>query len=89
MHSSACSIELSMDVAILMPDYIQQQPNTHVSSYCHSMAFRQVHILKNFYKYSFIPLAIVQWNALPESVVFLPILVEFKEEIGKLPHSRL
>ena len=29
------------------------------------------------------------WNALPESVVCLPTVDAFKEEVGKLHHSRL
>ncbi|MCG7869528.1 MAG: reverse transcriptase family protein, partial [Candidatus Thiodiazotropha taylori] len=73
-------------VAIPMPDYIQ--PITRDSSNCHSMAYRQVHTSKDLYKYSFFPLAIVQWNALPESVVCLPTLDAFKGAVGKLHHSR-
>ena len=73
-------------VAIPMPEYIQ--PNNRVSRYCHSMAFRQVHTSADYYKYSFYPLAIVQWNALPEWVVCLPTLDVFKEAVGKLHHSR-
>ena len=73
-------------VAVPIPDYIQ--PKTWTSKNCHSMTFRQIHTHRNFYKYSFFPLAIVQWNALPESVVCLPTLDAFKEEVGKLHHSR-
>ena len=32
------------------------------------MTFRQMHTGRDFYKYSFFPLAIVQWNALSENV---------------------
>ena len=73
-------------VAVPIPDYIQ--PKTWTSKNCHSMTFRQIHTYRNFYKYSFFPLAIVQWNALPESIVCLPTLDAFKEEVGKLHHSR-
>ena len=73
-------------VAIPMPEYIQ--PNTHVSKYCHSMSFREVHTSVDNYKFSFYALAIVQWNALPEWVVCLPTLDAFKEAVGKLHHSR-
>ena len=54
-------------VAIPMPDYIHS--NNRVSRYCHSITYRQIHTGANYYKYSFFPLAIVQWNALPEEVV--------------------
>lgn len=73
-------------VAIPMPDYIQ--PNPRVSRYCHSMTFRQVQTSRNFYKYSFFPLGIVQWNALPAAVVCLPTLDAFKDAVGRLQHSR-
>ena len=50
-------------VAVPLPDYMQ--PRHRISRYCHSMTFRQIHTGKDYYKYSFFPLAIVQWNALP------------------------
>ena len=59
-------------VAVPLPVYIQQ-PN-RLSQHCHSMTFTQIHTSKDFYKYSFYPLAIVQWNALPQHVVCLPTI---------------
>ena len=50
-------------VAVPLPDYIQY--SNRISRYCHSMTFRQVSTSTDYYKYSFFPLAIVQWNALP------------------------
>ena len=73
-------------VAVPLPDYIQ--PSNRISRYCHSMTFRQLHTTKNYYKYSFFPLAIVQWNALPETVACLPDLDSFKVSVSKLQHSR-
>ena len=52
-------------VAVPLPDYIEQ--SNRISRYCHSMTFRQLHTSKEYYKHSFFPLAIVQWNALPET----------------------
>ena len=73
-------------VAVSLPDYVQ---STHrVSCYCHSMTFHQTHTNRNYYKYSFFPLAIVHWNALPESVVSLQDLEAFKVTVSKLQHSR-
>ena len=69
-------------VAIPMPEYIEAK--TRFSRNCHSMKFRQVHTSRNFYKYSLFPQAIVQWNALPESVVCLDA---FKQAVGRLHHS--
>ena len=56
-------------VAVPLPEYVQ--PTHRVSRYCHSITFRQIHTSTKYYKYSFFPLAIVQWNALPENVVCL------------------
>ena len=50
-------------VAMPLPDYMQ---STHrISMYCHSMAFRQIHTSKDYYKYSFFPLAISDFICLP------------------------
>ena len=51
-------------VEVPLPDYVQ--PTHRVSLYYHSMTFRQIQTNRNYYKYSFFPLAIAQWNALLE-----------------------
>ena len=43
---------------------------------------------KDSYKYSFFPLAIVQWNALPANAVISPNLVSFKAAVGELQHPK-
>ena len=73
-------------VAVPIPDYIQ--PSHRISRYCHSMTFRQIHTGKDYYKYSFFPLAVVQWNALPANVVVSPSLEMFKAAIGELHHPK-
>ena len=73
-------------VAVPLPDYIQY--SNRISRYCHSMTFRQVSTLSDYYKYSFFPLAIVKWNALPQSVACLQSLEGFKTAVCKLQHSR-
>ena len=72
--------------AVPLPDYIK--PNPRTSRRGHSMTFHQIHTRKDFYKYFFFPLAVVQWNALPESAVSSPSLDIFKIEIGKLQHVK-
>ena len=49
-------------VAVPLPNYVQY--NNRISRYCHSMTFRQVDTSRDFYKFSFFPLSIVQWKAL-------------------------
>ena len=73
-------------VAVPLPNYIEQ--SNRISRYCHSMTFRQLHTSKDYYKHSFFPLAIVQWNALPETVACLPDLESFKVAVSKLQHTR-
>ena len=73
-------------VAVPLPNYIQ--PTHRISRYCHSMTYRQIQTSTNYYKYSFFPLAIVQWNALPEAVASLPDLDLFKVAVSKLQHTR-
>ena len=50
------------------------------------MTFRQIHTGNDAYKYSFFPLAIVQWNALPNYAVVSPGLEAFKTAVGELRH---
>ena len=73
-------------VAVPLPDYIQY--SNRISRYRHSMTFRQVSTSRDYYKYSFFPLAIVQWNALPQSIACLQSLEAFKTAVCKLQHSR-
>ena len=73
-------------VAVPLPNYVQ--PTHRIFRYCHSMTYRQIQTSTNYYKYSFFPLAIVQWNALPEAVASLPDLDLFKVAVSKLQHTR-
>ena len=73
-------------VAVPLPDHVQY--SDRISRYCHSMTFRQVYTSRDYYKYSFYPLAIILWDALPESVVCLQSLDAFEAAICMLQHSR-
>ena len=75
-------------VAVPLLDYINHSNTCRISRYCHSMTFRQVSTSTDCYKFSFFPLAIVQWNSLPESVACLQSLDAFKAAVCKLQHSR-
>ena len=52
------------------------------------MNVQQLYTGKDYYKFSFFPLAIVQWNALPEYVVVSPGPESFKTTIGELQHPK-
>ena len=75
-------------VAVPLPDYMQPTHRISRYMYCHSMTFHQIHTGKDYYKYSFFPLAIVQWNALPANVAVAPSLEIFKAAVGQLQHSK-
>lgn len=72
-------------VAVPLPDYIQ--PIDRPSRW-NSMNFRQLHTGKDYYKYSFFPLAIIQWNVLPEHVVVSSGPEIFKTAVGVLQHPK-
>ena len=73
-------------VAVPLPDYIQY--SNRISRYCHSMTFRQVSISRDYYKYSFFPLAIVQWNALLQPIACLQSLEALKTAVCNTPAHR-
>ena len=73
-------------VAVPLPDYIHY--SNRISRYCNSMTFRQVSTSTDYYKFSFFPLAIIQWNSRPESVACLQSLDAFKAAVCKLQHLR-
>lgn len=54
----------------------------------HTLSFRSIHTSKDYYKYSFFPLAIVQWSALPAVAVMSPTLNSFKTAITALQHPK-
>ena len=68
-------------VAIPLPSYFHQP--TRLTRHRHP----QIHIFFNFYKYSFFPLSVVQWNRLPAEVVVLPIWSNSEGQSGRLTIS--
>ena len=70
-------------VEIPLPTYIQRQ--IRMTRTTHSYHFIQIQTTSNYYKYSFSPLAIVQWNNLPPSAVLLEDLTSARD----LPFSAL
>ena len=71
-------------VAIDLPPYVEHP--TRISRNSHPLVFRQLHTGRDYYKYSFYPLAIVQWNRLPENVALLPTFESFKRAVCMISH---
>ena len=61
---------------------------TRLTRHSHTYSFRQIQATKNSLKYSFFPLTIVQWNRLPDSVVSLSSLDQFKLAVSKMHHLK-
>ena len=72
-------------VAIPASDYLIR--NTRPSSRNHLIVYRQITTLKDFYKYTFFPLTIIHWNALPHHIPTLPTLAQFSTAVCKVAHS--
>ncbi|MCG8045233.1 MAG: hypothetical protein JAY66_06065 [Candidatus Thiodiazotropha taylori] len=73
-------------VAIPLPTYVI--PLNRGSRTTHSLAFMQLSVRTDYYKYSFFPLAVVQWNNLPASIVTLTDLDSFKLAVSQEHHLR-
>ena len=63
-------------VAIPFPSYIITLPRASCTS--HPLAYRQISTRTDYYKHSFYPLAVVQWNSLSASIATLTDLHSFK-----------
>ena len=73
-------------VAVPLLDYIQPAHRVQIFQLC--TVFRQIHTGNDSYKYPFFPLAIVQWNTLPENVVASPSLEIFMAAVGELQNPK-
>ena len=72
-------------VIIPMPLYIRRPVRT--TRTMHPMHYGQIPTTASYYKYSFFPLAIVQWNKLPTQVVISTDLNSFRSTVCTLHHS--
>ena len=73
-------------VAIPLPTYVI--PLNRYSWTTHPLAFRQLYARTDYYKYSFFPLAVVQWNNLSARTATLTNLDSFKLAICQECHFR-
>ena len=73
-------------VAIPLPSYAIPLPRASRTS--HPLAYRQISTRTDYYKYSFYPLTVVQWNSLPASIATLTDLDSFKRAVCQVCHSK-
>ena len=74
-------------VAIPAGDYLIR--NTRPSAKNHPPALRQITSLKDYYKFTFFPRAIIHWNALPAHIPVLPTLAQFNTAVCQVVHKLL
>ena len=74
-------------VAVPLPTYFQRTTSRTRHGLSHPLVIRQIHTSFNFYKYSFFPLAVWQWNRLPSNVVLLPTRTQFSVAVWSLEHQ--
>ena len=73
-------------VDIPLPTYVI--PLNRYSRTTHPLAFRQPYARTDYYKYSFFPLAVVQWNNLSAGTATLTNVDSFKLAISQECHFR-
>ena len=71
-------------VAVPLPSYVI--PHPRASRTPHPLAYRQISTRTDYYKYSFYPLTVVQWNSLPASIATLTDLNSFKRAVCQVCH---
>ena len=72
-------------IAVPLPSYVIPLPRASRTS--HPLAHRQISTRTDYYKYSFYPLTVVQWNGLPASIATLTDLNRFKRAVCQVCHS--
>ena len=74
-------------VAVPLPTYVIPLSRTSWRT-THSLAYRQIYTRTDYYKYSFYPLTVVQWNHLPPHIATLTNLDSFKQAVSQVCHSK-
>ena len=60
--------------------------NTRLSRHIHPLSYRQIPTLKDYYRFTFFPMSIIHWNALPALIPVLPTLAQFSSAVCQVIH---
>ena len=71
-------------VAIPASQYLTR--NTRLSRHIHPLSYRQIPTLKDYYRFTFFPRSIINWNALPAHILVLPTFTQFKSAVCQVIH---
>ena len=72
-------------VALDLQRYVEH-PTRILQRNSHPIVYPRIHTRVDYYKYSFYPLAIVQWNRLLSKIALLPTLEPFKRTVCMISH---
>ena len=71
--------------ALILLPYVEHPTRISQKNF-HPLVYRQINTRVDYYKYSFYPLAIVQWNRLPSKIALLSTLEPFKRAVCMISH---
>ena len=71
-------------LAIPAPKYLVR--NTRQSRHIHSLAYRQIHTLKDYYRFTFPPRTTIHRNDLSAYIPVLPTLAQFSNAVCQVIH---
>ena len=71
-------------VAVPLPQYINH--HIRMTRHMHPLHFVQIPATASYYKYSFFPSDIVQWNRLLHHIPVLPDLDSYRSAVRTVPH---
>jgi hypothetical protein len=71
-------------VAVPLPSFVRHP--MRIPRHSHDLYMSQIPTRTDYYKFSFFPLAIVQWNRLPSEVALLPTLPRFRLAVSAISH---
>jgi hypothetical protein len=72
-------------VAVPIPTYLEKP--RRLTRHTHLLAYRQIHTVANYYKFSYFPCTVVLWNSLPSYIVLLPTLESFKLAVSQISYN--
>ena len=81
-------MHITIYILCRLAKYKITEKGANFSGYCHSMTFCQIHTGNVYYKYSFFPLATVEWNAITANFTVAPSLENLKAEVEQLQHLK-
>ena len=71
---------------VAIPASLYLVRSTRASRHIHSLAYRQILTLKDYYRFTFFPKTIIYWNTFTANIPTLPTLAQFSSAVGQVIH---